>query len=797
MDYTLSHIAAVTGGALHGDDRRVAAVATDSRNSIASPGETLFVALVGPNHDGHRYIEELYRRGVRSFLVGYVPDPPAAPMPDASFVTVPDTLGALQALAAYHRQQYNGTVAAITGSNGKTVVKEWIAQLWPEGAGRLFRSPRSYNSQLGVALSLLMIRGDEQLVVIEAGISRPGEMERLEAMIRPQIGILTNIGAAHGENFNSDEQKLDEKLKLFRNAESIIYRADIPLIVKHIGKRYGKCPERLHGWRTDLATGLAEHFGDYASRENAAHVVALYRLLGIAPKPLDGLQPVAMRLELREGILGSTVINDSYNSDLTSLGIALNYLDHNAGDRPKALILSDILQAGLKSDELYRQVAALVREHGIADFTGIGPGIASAAHHFVALLGSEHVHLHAATDDFLRHTDKERFAGRFILVKGSRAFGFERISRMLEKRTHTTTLEVNLGALAANLGHFRAMLRPGTRVMAMVKAHSYGTGSAEIAAMLQHEGVDYLAVAFADEGVALREAGIRLPIVVLNSDPGSFAVMADYDLEPEIYSFSSLKGYAAEIRSRGITEAPIHLKMDTGMHRLGFMPQELPELCALLKDEHAVKVRSIFSHLAASEDPAEDDFTRGQIALFTRMSGRIVETLGDPSILRHICNSAGIARFPEAHFDMVRLGVGLYGIEDPALQAAATLRTQIVQIKTLDRGDTVGYNRRGVATGPMRTATIPIGYADGMDRGLGRGAGQVCIRGVLCPTFGNICMDTCMIDITAVPEAREGDEAVIFGERPTVREVAEVLGTISYEVLTSVSARIKRIYVRE
>lgn len=795
MDYTLSHIAAVTGGTFHGSDRRITVVATDSRNRITRPEEALFVALAGPSHDGHHYIPELYRRGVRSFLVGYVPD--SAAMPEASFVTVPDTLEALQALAAYHRQQYNGTVVAVTGSNGKTVVKEWIAQLWPEGAGRLLRSPRSYNSQLGVALSLLMIRGDEQLVVIEAGISRPGEMERLEAMIQPQIGILTNLGAAHSENFNSDEQKLDEKLKLFRSAETIIYHADSPLISRHVGKRYGKCPERLHGWTADEVTGVTALFGDYASRENAAHVAALYRLLGIAPKPFPELQPVAMRLELREGILGSTVINDSYNSDLTSLSIALDYLDHNAGDRPKALILSDIMQAGLKPDELYRQVAALVREHGIADFTGIGPEVTSAAHRFVTLLGPEHAHFYATTDDFLRHTDKERFGGQYILIKGSRSFGFERISRMLEKRTHTTTLEVNLTALADNLGHFRGLLRPETKVMVMVKAHSYGTGSGEIAAMLQHEGVDYLAVAFADEGIALREAGIHLPIVVLNSDPGSFAVMADYDLEPEIYSFASLKNYATEMRSRGITGAPIHLKMDTGMHRLGFVPEEIAELCAVLKNENAVKVRSVFSHLAASEDPAEDEFTRGQIALFAEMSGAVIESLDDPSILRHICNSAGIARFPEAHFDMVRLGVGLYGIENPELQVAATLKTQIVQIKHLDTGDTVGYNRRGVVGGPTRTATIPIGYADGMDRSLGRGAGQVCIRGVLCPTVGNICMDTCMIDVTGVPEACEGDEVVIFGEKPTVRDVARVLGTISYEVLTSVSARIKRIYVRE
>lgn len=805
MEYTLFHIAAVTGGALHGSDRSVSEIATDSRNHIARPGEALFVALAGANHDGHRYITELYRRGIRSFLVGHMPDDASRTMPEAAFVVVSDPLAALQTLAAYHRRQYDGTVVAVTGSNGKTVVKEWIAQLWPDGAGRLFRSPRSYNSQLGVALSLLMIRGDEQLVVIEAGISQPGEMERLEAMIRPQIGILTNIGDAHSENFGSEEQKLDEKLKLFRGAELLIYPADSQTIARQVGKRYGKWPDRLRGWHTaELAerndlVELSGRFDDSASRENAAHVAMLYRAIGIEPKPFSVLQPVAMRLERHEGILGSTVINDSYNSDLTSLGIALDYLGHNAGDRPKTLILSDILQAGLKPDELCRQVARLVREHGIDDLVGIGPDLMSAAPLFRsgAAEGEVRADFYGSTDDFLRHVDKQRFAGRFILVKGSRAFGFERIARMLEKRTHTTTLEVNLGALAANLSHYRVLLRPETKVMVMVKAHSYGTGSAEVAALLEHEGVDALAVAFADEGVALREAGIRLPIVVLNSDPGSFAVMADYGLEPEIYSFASLRSYAGEMRSRGVAGAPVHLKLDTGMHRLGFGPEDLEALCGELQREPAVRVRSVFSHLAAAEDPAEDDFTRGQIERFREMSGRVVESLGDGSILRHICNSAGIERFPEAHFDLVRLGVGLYGIENPALQVAATLKTQIVQIKRLDRGDTVGYNRRGIVAGPTRMATIPIGYADGMDRGLGRGAGRVCIRGVLCPTIGNICMDTCMIDVSAVPEACEGDEVIVFGERPSVREVAETLGTISYEVLTSVSARIKRIYVRE
>lgn len=815
LNYTLSHLVALAGNdrsksALVGADRTFAQVVTDSRSHIPNPSAALFVALVGTNHDGHRYIPELYRRGVRSFLVGQVPPRAEETLPEASFVQTGNPLAALQALAADHRSRFRGTVVAVTGSNGKTVVKEWIAQLWPPEAGKILRSPMSYNSQLGVALSLLMIEGDERWAVIEAGISKPGEMERLEAMIRPQIGLITNIGEAHSENFGSMRQKLEEKLRLFARAETIVYPDDadfcsadrlIDTVVKEL---YGGSGKRLCGYRDSLnsiVSGTAEFpfRSDPAAIRNAALVDTLYRAAGLEHRPFAELQPVAMRLELREGILGSTVIDDSYNSDLTSLGLALDYLDRTSGGRPKVLILSDILQAGREKRELYAEVARRVREHSVAEFVGIGPEIAAAAELFRDRAGIEpdRLRFHASTEDFLRRIDKERFAGCTVLVKGSRTFGFERISRRLEKRTHTTTLEVNLNALSANLARFRALLKPGTRVMAMVKAFSYGTGSAEIAAMLQFEGVDYLAVAFADEGVALREAGIRLPIVVLNSDPGSFAVMADNRLEPEIYSFASLRSYAAEARSRGMTGAPIHLKMDTGMHRLGFVPEEIEELCEALRREESVRVRSIFSHLAASEDPAEDEFTRSQIARFEEMSSRIVASLGDGSILRHLCNSAGIARFPEAHFDMVRLGVGLYGIEHPEWPAAATLKTQIVQIKELEAGETVGYNRRGIVTAPMRTATIPIGYADGMDRRLSRGVGKVSIHGVLCPTVGNICMDTCMIDISALPAAAVGDEVTVFGERPTVREVAEAIGTISYEILTSISARIKRVYVRE
>lgn len=800
MNYTLSEIARVTGGALAGADRTVTAVLTDSRNQVLRPGSALFVAIRGVNHDGYQYIPELYRRGVRSFLVQERPR--EGLYPGASFVVVPDTLEALQTLAAHHRSQYQGTVVAITGSNGKTIVKEWIAQLWPGGAvdktgkmaGKFLRSPKSYNSQLGVALSLLLIEGDEEVVVIEAGISQPGEMQRLQQMIRPDIGILTNIGEAHGENFNSPEQKLREKLRLFESTPAVLYRKDtdgIPLVTEEVLSD----PQCLKPWfYADFAEETESVFpNDPIARQNLGHVLALYRELGLEPKPLSELQPVAMRLEMKEGILGSTIINDSYNSDLTSLEIALDYLSAHAGEAPKAVILSDIFQSGLEPAGLYRRVAELMRGHGINRFAGIGPGIAAQKEAFAGL----EARFFASTEDFVNRANKEAYAGYYILIKGSRPFGFERISGLLEKRTHTTTLEVNLTAMVSNLNHYRSMLKPPTRVMAMVKAFSYGSGSTEVASTFQHEGVDYLDVAFADEGVTLREGGIHLPIVVLNSDPGSFGIMADYGLEPEIYSLSSLKSYAREMKSRGITGAPIHLKLDTGMHRLGFEEPQVPELIAYLQKESAVKTASIFSHLAAADDPAEDEFTRGQIALYDRLSREMIEALGDPGILRHICNSAGARRFPEAHFDMVRLGIACYGTESPDLQVVSTLKTQIVQIKNLHEGDTVGYNRRGVITGETRVATIPIGYADGMDRKLSCGKGFVNVKGVLCPIVGNVCMDTCMIDVSAVDGVQEGDEVIIFGEKPTAKAVAGWLGTISYEVLTSVSARIKRVYMRE
>ena len=814
MNYTLSEIARITGGELVGADLAADRVMTDSR-SVVESDNALFVALVGERHDGHAFVPELYRRGVRAFLVERLPG--EGKYPDAGFVVTNNTLSALQQLAAKHRDAFRGTVVGITGSNGKTVTKEWIAQLCPPDV-RLFRSPRSYNSQLGVPLSLLMLDGGEDIAVIEAGVSHPGEMERLEGMIRPDIGIFTNIGAAHQENFSGTEEKLQEKLGLFRGCRTVICNRDVPGVEQALRAFYpdkelftvgreGRGVQILppQGGTARIGFGIAGRvfspafpFPDPVSAANASEALALYTVLGYDPANvvpgLEKLQPVAMRLELRDGIAGSKIVNDTYNSDINSLSVALDYLRSVAGKQEKVLILSDIFQTGLSGRELYGEVARLVEKNGIARLVGIGEQISLNRDAFRC-----EKEFYASTAEFLRRLDKSRFGGKAILIKGSRPFQFERISRQLENKIHTTVLEVNLSAMIHNLNHARSKLKPGVKLMAMVKALSYGSGSYEVAALLQHQRVDYLAVAFADEGVTLREAGITMPIVVLNADADSFGLMVDYRLEPEIYSFSSLRTFTAELHRRGERRYPIHLKLDTGMHRLGFVEDEIDGLIRTLRQEEAVAVHSVFTHFAVSDDPAEDGFTRLQTDRFDRMSARICAAFPERRILRHAANSAAIERFPETQFDMVRLGIGLYGVsffEPEQLRTVSTLKSKIVQIKHLKAGETVGYGRHGIVTKDTKTATIPIGYADGLDRRLSNGGWSLLVNGKAAPIFGNICMDTCMLDVTGI-EVQEGDDAVIFGEKPDVREMAARLGTIPYEIFTSVSTRVKRVYVKE
>ena len=785
MDYTLSQIARICGGTFAGADRRVAEVVTDSR-CCGVPAAPLFVAMQGVRHDSHAFVEAMYVRGVRAFLV----ERPVELRPDAGYVVVADAIAALQCLAADWRGRFGGTVAAVTGSNGKTVVKEWIAQTAPAGV-KLFRSPRSYNSQLGAALSLLMIAGDERIALIEAGISQPGEMARLERMIAPDTVIFTSLGDAHQEHFASMEQKCAEKLLLGLHARRIIYHGAYELPASMLREAYAD--REL----VDAAVEPVGVAGDAASERNSQLVAAFWRLMGLPAPDFGRLQPVAMRLEVKEGINDSLLVNDAYNSDINSLAIALDYLHGVAAGRQTTLILSDMLQSGLPDDELYARVAAMVRASGVGRLVGIGPKLQAQAGRF-----SCDKAFYLSTEEYLRRIDRADVAGRAVLLKGSRSSRFEKLEHALSRRSHTTVLEVDLDAMTHNLNWFRSRLRPGVRLVAMVKAGSYGAGGFEVAQLLQHQGVDYLAVAFADEGVSLRERGITMPVVVLNADADSFDAMVANRLEPEIYDLRSLGEFAGAVERYGEHCYPIHVKLDTGMHRLGFTEEQLPELIGgLERSAERLHAATVFAHLCVADDASQDDFTRLQIDRFDRMSRRLGEALGYP-VIRHTANSAAIERFPEAQFDMCRLGLGLYGFgfeHNDALRPVSTLRTRIVQLKRLAAGETVGYGRAGVLTRPSVTATVPIGYADGLDRHLGCGAWSMLVKGRPAPIVGRVCMDSCMIDVTDIDGVAEGDEAVVFSPAPgnTPERMAEVLGTIPYEVLTSVAARVKRIYLKE
>lgn len=744
----MSEIAAICGGSLAGCDRMVTRVVTDSR-TFSADGEVLFVAIRTANRDGAAFIGEMYRRGVRGFLVGsdyaHTED-----FPEAGFVVVDDTVAALQALAAHHRTGFTGKVVGITGSYGKTIVKEWIAQLAPRGVS-LFRSPKSWNSQIGVPLSILMATGTEDYAIIEAGISEPGEMAVLERIIRPDTGILTSVGGAHSENFASSEQLRQEKIMLFRG-----------------------CPDVLYG---DRESGVRERDGAGKNFEqrNAALATAFWEHEGyeIPASAVADLEPVATRLEVKEGLHNSVIINDTYTSDPASMPLALDFLARVAGDRPMVVVMPE-----------NPAVRAVVETFGVERLVEIGKDL--------------------SVDDFLRSLTSAGLQGRAILVKGGARMGFDAISHALELRSHTTVLEVDLDAVIGNLRLCRSRLAPGVGVMPMIKASGYGHGTFEVARVLQQQGVDYLAVAFADEGVALREGGITMPIVVLNADAGSFEPMIRARLEPEIYNFVSLNEFIALVKRHGERDYPIHIKLDTGMHRLGFSEAGIPELIAALRSaERYVRVATVFSHLAAADDPAHDDFTRRQIALFERMSGAVARALPYP-VRRHLANTSGIERFPEAHFDLVRLGLGLYGIGLEGARQAATLKTRIVNISSLEAGETVGYGRCGVLERPSVIATIPTGYADGLSRRLSGGAWSVLVGGeaghtTAAPIVGNVCMDSCMIDVTDIQDVAVGDPVVIFSPAPgnTIEDMARVLGTIPYEVMTSVSARVKRIYIKE
>ncbi len=820
MHYTIDNITALIGARRFGSaEACIDWLLTDSR-SLAFAETTLFFAIRTKLGDGHHYIPELYRRGVRNFVVGNVPANYETDYPDANFLLVVSPLKALQRLAERHREEYDLPIIGVTGSNGKTVVKEWLYQLLSPSM-HVTRSPRSYNSQVGVPLSVWLLNEHTQVGVFEAGISQPGEMAALKAIIQPTIGVMTNIGPAHQENFATIQEKCLEKISLFKDADVIVYCADDAVISECMAvSLYTGDTIAWSTSNTDATlyirsiTKKADHtdivyrflgvensmsipFTDDASVQDSIHCLAVCLYLHLQPtdiaQRMAQLEPVAMRLEVMQGVRGCTLINDTYNSDVTSLDIALDFMNRRPeqGNKPKTLILSDILQTGLPTTELYTQVADMIERRGIDRLIGVGPEI-SAAH---ALFNVKKVFF--PTSDALTESGLlDTMSNEMVLIKGSRKFGFEQITAALSLRVHETTLDVNLEAIAENLNFYRSFMKPETKITCMVKASAYGAGSVEIAKTLQDRGVDYLAVAVADEGADLRRAGITTGIIVMNPEMTAFNTLFQYDLEPEVYSFKLLDALVHAAEKQGIQGFPVHIKLDTGMHRLGFNPlKDVPQIIERLKRQSAIVPRSVFSHFVGSDSPDFDEFSARQFQLFDEASQQLQRAFPN-KILRHICNSAGIERFPERHLDMVRLGLGLYGIDpidNRRLHNVTSLRTTILQIRNVPKGDSIGYSRRSFVERDSRIAAIPIGYADGLNRHLGNRNGYCLVNGQKAPYIGNICMDVCMIDVTGI-DCKEGDTVEIFGDNLPVTVLSDKLDTIPYEVLTSVSNRVKRVY---
>jgi len=826
-NYTFIDVAGILKGSIiqnANSDSSIRYILTDSRQ-LVSPENTLFFALTSKRNDGHKYIEDLYNKNVRNFIISKELSDIRL-FPDANFLLVSKTLPALQMLSAFHRKKFSIPVIGITGSNGKTIVKEWLFQLLNEDK-KIVRSPKSYNSQIGVPLSVWQMESDHELGIFEAGISEPNEMEKLQHIIQPTIGIFVNIGQAHNENFIHSNQKISEKLRLFTKVSTLIYCIDYLEIKERIvgsealrnihsftWSRKGsadlcitniikKTPSTtISGIYKNETIEIQIPFSDDASIENAIHCWSYMLLMDypntVIAKRMLQLSTVAMRLELKEGINNCSVINDSYNSDLNSLSIAIDFLNQQKQHQKRTIILSDILQSGRDEDELYGEVSSLLIEKGINRIIGIGPNITRQKNKF-----SIEKYFSKTTEEFLNEFSFTDFHNETILLKGARVFEFENISKILQQKAHETVLEINLNGLIHNLNYYKSLLNPSVKVMAMVKAFSYGSGSYEIANILQYHQIDYLVVAYADEGIELRKAGITVPIMVMNPEVQSFDAMIKYNLEPEIFSFHVLYLLENALQKKHNESKPlfsIHIKLDTGMHRLGFESKDIALLIQRIKAIPTITIKSIFSHLAASDDAKEDGFTKTQIELFSTMSNQIAENFDYP-ILRHILNSAGISRFRNEQFDMVRLGIGLYGvgynkIEQALLKNVSTLKTTISQIKMIPKGETIGYGRKWTADRNMRIATVPIGYADGLNRKLGNGIGKMMVNENVAPIVGSICMDMCMIDITDVV-AEEGNEVVVFGESYPITQLAADLDTIPYEVLTSVSRRVKRVYYHE
>lgn len=797
-------------------------ISIDSR-SLQNDENTLFFALSGPNHDGHQYIEELISKGVQHFVVTKIPENLEGPRGNAelseakaNFLIVDNTLDALQKFAAFYRSQFEFPIIGITGSNGKTIIKEWLNFLLSPDFN-IIRSPKSYNSQVGVSLSILGINEKHNLGIFEAGISTTHEMEKLQKIIQPTIGILSNIGSAHDEGFSSVAEKIKEKLKLFISVNVLILNKNktICAFVNPKIKIFSWCSDdksadvfitkKNIGELTELQVTYREDtfpitipFQDQASVENAIHCMMVMLYFGYNQKVIQTrmaqLYPVEMRLKVKNGIYNCTLIDDSYSSDFQSLKIALDFLENQKQHKKKTLILSDIFQSGLSNDELYSQVSQLIISNKITRVIGIGETISQYKNKFINSVTFKDV------TEFKNAFDNLNFENETILIKGARDFHFEEIVSILEEKKHETVLEINLNAISHNLNFFKSKLKPKTKMMVMVKAFGYGNGGFEIAKLLEHHKVDYLGVAFADEGISLKNAGITVPIMVLNPETTSFAAIIQHQLEPEIYSIKGLKGFLKIAEQNKLKHFLIHIKIDTGMHRLGFEEENISDLIHILKGNETVQIKSILSHMATSDDLKHDAFSKSQIALFEKLSTQL-ETELNIKPIRHILNTSGITNYPEAQYDMVRLGIGLYGIsndpeEQKQLEIVGTLKSVISQIRTIDAEESVGYGRRFIATETTKIATIPIGYADGISRSWGHGVGYVLINNKPAKIVGSVCMDMLMVNITGI-DCKEGNTVIIFGENPTVNFMAKQLNTIPYEILTSISQRVKRVFFRE
>lgn len=821
--YSLQEISEIVSGKLIGEaNGEVSDLLIDSRH-LVDPHQTLFFALKSNRNDGHRYIDDLYEKGVRAFVVSQLPE---SIHPNAAFVVVPDTLKALQMLAAHHRQQFDIPVIGITGSNGKTIVKEWLYQMLSPDYN-IVRSPKSYNSQVGVPLSVWQMNQTNTLGIFEAGISEPDEMMSLQDIIRPTIGVFTNIGQAHDENFINRVQKAGEKLNLFTKTEQLVYCMDYSDIQQVVIRSGMASKVKLFTWsrkfeEADLfvreitksentaTIACIYHgdnlmftipFADKASVENAIHCIAVGLLLQMKVETIEerlkSLVSIAMRLEIKAGVNNCTIINDYYNSDINSLSIALDVMRHQHQHRHHTVILSDILQSGRNEVDLYTEIAQLLKNKGVDTLIGIGEALTRQSNKF-----EMETYFYKNVPDFLAQFPFSKFNNQTILLKGARAFEFEQIGMELQEKAHETVLEINFNHLVSNLNHFRSKIKPETKLMVMVKAFGYGSGNLEVSNILQFHNVDYLTVAFADEGVELRRAGINLPIMVMSPEVNSYDNIIKYHLEPEVFSFRNLSFIEKAMENLALPEAHplnVHIKLDTGMHRLGFSKDELPELIRRIQADPMLNVKSVFSHLATADNPAEDAFTLGQIHNFEEGSQMIVEAF--PHALRHILNTAGISRFPQYQFDMVRLGIGLYGVptceaDKGLLQPVVSLKTTINQIKHIPAGDSIGYNRHGHADHDMRIGIVPIGYADGLSRLLGNGNGTFYVQNTPVKIVGDVCMDMCMLDLTNV-EAQEGDTVVIFDAEHDINDIAKACKTIPYEIMTRVSQRVKRVYYQE